>query len=164
MKNTPEPEKLEGTFFGSKAYLLLNGGILFTFIVLVMVFRKRAMALADIATARGRKANKVAGKRLKKAAKLMAQGKAGDFYDEVMRALWGYVGDKLAMPVEQLTRDNIAGKLQERGVAEEVIKNFIEAIDECEYARFAPGDATGNMQKTYDKATDAITTIEDNIR
>ena len=81
-----------------------------------------------------------------------------------MRALWGYVGDKLAMPVEQLTRDNIAGKLQERGVAEEVIKNFIEAIDECEYARFAPGDATGNMQKTYDKATDAITTIEDNIR
>lgn len=164
MKNTPEPEELEGTFFGSKAYLLLNGGILFTFIVLVMVFRKRAMALADIATARGRKANKVAGKRLKKAAKLMAQGKAGDFYDEVMRALWGYVGDKLAMPVEQLTRDNIAGKLQERGVAEEVIKNFIEAIDECEYARFAPGDATGNMQKTYDKATDAITTIEDNIR
>lgn len=164
MRTAPQEEKPADTTFGSPLYLVINGVILIIFIALVIIFRKRAMALADITAVRGRKANKVATRRLKKAARLMAQGKEGDFYDEVLRALWGYVGDKLAMPVEQLARDNISDKLLQRHVADDVIKSFIEAIDECEYARFAPGDATGNMQKTYDKATEAITTIENNIQ
>lgn len=164
MMGKPIVDNAVNTFFGSTLYLVLNCVVLIVFIALVIIFRKRAIALADTTAMRGKKANKVAVKRLKKAAKLMMQNKDGEFYDEVMRALWGYVGDKLTMPVEQLSRDNISEQLQGRNVEEKVINIFIEAIDECEYARFAPGDAKGNMQKTYSKATDAITIIENNLQ
>lgn len=160
----PIVENVVGTFFESNLYLVLNAVVLLVFAVLVFIFRKCAIVLADTVAMRGKKANKVAVKRLKKAAKLMAQNKKGEFYDEVMRALWGYVGDKLAMPVEQLSRNNISEQLQSRNVAEEIVTTFIEAIDECEYARFAPDEANGNMQKTYTKATEAITIIENNIQ
>lgn len=163
-KNGAAIEKTDDSFFGSGAYLLLNGLVFAIFLSLVIIFRKRASALSDVTAVRGRKANKVAVKRLKKAARLMAQGNGGEFYDEVLRALWGYVGDKLAIPVERLSRENITEQFQLHSVAEEVIESFVEAIDECEYARFAPGDTSGNMQKTYAKATDAITKIEEDIK
>ena len=163
-KSVIQAENVSDTLFGSNLYLFLNAIVLISFMSLVIIFRKRALALSDVTAVRGRKANRVAVRRLKKAARLMAQGKDGEFYDEVLQALWGYVSDKLTMPVEQLSRDNVADKFHQRGVAESVTVQFIEAIDECEYARFAPGDTTGNMQKTYEKATHTITTIEDNIR
>ena len=119
------------------------------------------MELANVTAYRGKKANKVATKRLKKAKKLLKMGKANDFYDEVLRALWGYVGDKLAMPVEQLSRQNISEKLSQRGVSEETIAKFIEALDECEFARYAPGDPAVAMDNTYNKAVEAIENIEE---
>lgn len=151
-------------FFGSTSYLIINIIAVTIFLTLLIIFRRRAMEMANIAAMRGKKANKVAGKRLKKAARLMKDGKGNEFYDEVLHALWGYVGDKLAMPVEQLSRDNIQQALLSRNVDETVIQSFIEAIDECEFARYAPGDASGNMHKTYDKAVEAITNIEDNMK
>lgn len=156
-----DAENPEKTFFGSTGYLVLNGAVLAVFIILLIIFRHRAMELADVTAYRGKKANKVATKRLKKAKKLLKMGKANDFYDEVLRALWGYVGDKLAMPVEQLSRQNISEKLSERNVSEETIANFIEALDECEFARYAPGDPAVAMEHTYDKAAEAIENIEE---
>ena len=114
-------------------------------------------------------------KRLKKAAKLMNAtphsdhgsenaGKDGEFYDEVMRALWGYVGDKLNMPVDQLSRENITEQLSAYNVSDETIAQFIGALDECEFARYAPGDATGNMNKVYDAAITAITQIANTMK
>lgn len=153
------------TFFGTTSYWIVNGAILLIFMVLLIIFRKRALALSDISAMRGKKANKVATKRLRKASKLMIEGKQGEFYDEILRALWGYVGDKLTIPVEQLSRDNISEKLQQRNVEQGVITSFIESIDECEFARFAPNmddaDKRTRMQATYDKATDAMTKVED---
>ncbi len=157
-----EAEDPQNTFFGSTAYLALNGIVLAIFIVLLIIFRRRAMELADITAYRGKKANKVATKRLKKAAKLLKAGKTNEFYDEVLRALWGYVGDKLAIPVEQLTRENISEKLATRKVSDETIGKFIEALDECEFARYAPGDPAVAMEHTYDKASEAIENIENN--
>ncbi len=157
--NTAEDPK--NTFFGSTGYVVVNGIVLITFIILLIIFRHRAMELADVTAYRGKKANKVATKRLKKAAKLLKMGKSNEFYDEVLRALWGYVGDKLAIPVEQLTRDNISEKLSARNVTEETIGKFIEALDECEFARYAPGDPAVAMEHTYNKASEAIENIED---
>ena len=130
------------------------------FVSLFIIFRQRAIENADIAGKRAGKANKVATRRLRKAAKLMREGQAAEFYDEVLRALWGYVGDKLRMPVEQLSHDNIAERLQERNVQQSVIDQFIGALDECEFERYAPGDPKGNMSKVYDKAMTAIGEIE----
>ena len=134
-------------FFASTEYWVSLALLLLGFISLFIIFRQRAIENADIVKQRAGKANKVATKRLKKAAKLMAGGKQNEFYDEVLRALWGYVGDKLNMPVEQLSRENISQQLESRNVSSETISQFIGALDECEFARYAPGDATGNMNK-----------------
>ena len=146
-------------FFASTEYWVSLALLLLGFISLFIIFRQRAIENADIVKQRAGKANKVATKRLKKAAKLMAGGKQNEFYDEVLRALWGYVGDKLNMPVEQLSRENISQQLESRNVSSETISQFIGALDECEFARYAPGDATGNMNKVYDAAMTAITQI-----
>ena len=151
-------------FFGSTAYAVSLGVLLLIFISLFVVFRQRAIENANLVKQRAGKANKVAVKRLKKAAKLMKAGKSGDFYDEVMRALWGYVGDKLNMPVDQLSRDNISQQLSAYNVSDETISQFIGALDECEFARYAPGDATGNMNKVYDAALSAITQIANTMK
>ncbi len=146
--------------FGSSAYLAWILIPLTIFLALVIIFRKRAMDNANVVMMRGKKANKVATKRLKKAAKLMQQGKQNEFYDEVLRALWGYVGDKLNIPVAELSRENINDKLSARNVDEQTVSTFIEAIDECEYARYAPGDPKGKMDIVYEKAAKAITDID----
>ena len=146
-------------FFASTEYWVSLALLLLGFISLFIIFRQRAIENADIVKQRAGKANKVATKRLKKAAKLMAGGKQNEFYDEVLRALWGYVGDKLNMPVEQLSRENISQQLESHNVSNETISQFIGALDECEFARYAPGDATGNMNKVYDAAMTAITQI-----
>ena len=151
-------------FFSSVAYWMSLAVLLIAFISLFVIFRHRAIENANIVKQRAGKANKVAVKRLKKAAKLMKTGKDGEFYDEVMRALWGYVGDKLNIPVDQLTRDNVSQQLSQYNVSEETIRQFVGALDECEFARYAPGDATGNMNKVYDAAITAITQIANTMK
>ncbi|MCR5579755.1 MAG: BatD family protein [Prevotella sp.] len=151
-------------FFGSTSYWLSLIVLALIFISLFVIFRKRAIENANITKQRAGKANKVATKRLKKASKLMSDNKPGEFYDEVLRALWGYVGDKLNIPVEQLSHDNISQKLAERFVDEETIAQFIGALDECEFERYAPGDPKGNMNKVYEKAMTAIEKIEGTMK
>ena len=146
--------------FGTTTYKTLIAVILLAFIALIWIFRKRAIERADIVGMKGKKANKVATKRLKRAAKLMAQHKEADFYDEVLRALWGYVGDKLNIPVSELSRENITERLLDHNVDNGSITVFVDAIDECEYARFAPGEALGKMSTVYEKAMNAITDID----
>ena len=148
-------------FFGSTAYWITIAALVLVFITLFVIFRQRAIDNANVTAMRGKKANKVATKRLKMAARLMTDNKPSEFYDEVLRALWGYVGDKLNIPVAQLSHDNISQKLAERNVHQSIIDKFIGAIDECEFERYAPGDPKGNMNKVYDKAILAIEKIEE---
>ena len=155
---------LSSGFFGSTAYWVSLLLPLLAFIVLLIVFRKRAIDNADLGKMRGKKANKVATRRLRKANQLMKDGKQGDFYDEVLRALWGYVGDKLNMPVEALSRENIAEKLHAHEVDESTEKLFLGALDECEFERYAPGDSAGNMNKTFEAAMKAIEQIESTMK
>ena len=147
-------------FFASPTYWIALLALFVAFVSLFVIFRQRAIENADVVKARGKKANKVATKRLKQAARLMKSNQPSAFYDETLRALWGYVGDKLNIPVEQLARDNISDRLGERQVSAETIAQFIGAIDECEFERYAPGDPKGNMSKVYEKAMTAIEQIE----
>ena len=151
-------------FFGSTAYWVAMCVLAAIFVSLFVVFHHRAIANANIDRMRGKKANKVATKRLKKANRLMLDGKASLFYDEVLRALWGYVGDKLSIPVEKLSRENISQRLAERSVGDETIALFIGALDECEFERYAPGDVKGNMSKTFEAAMTAIMRIEETMK
>ena len=148
------------TFFGTTAYLVLLLAFILLFAVVFLVIRHRNNSQLDVVQSRRRRANKVAVRKLRKAAKLMRAGQAAPFYDETLRALWGYVGDKLNIPVSELSRENISQKLADRGVGQEVTDSFIAAIDECEFVRYAPGDQQGNMSRVYDKSITAIEEIE----
>ena len=151
-------------FFGSTFYWISLAVLLAVFISLFIIFRHRAIENANISKMRGKRANKVAVRRLRVADKLLKAGKQSEFYDEVLRALWGDVGDKLNMPVAQLSRENISQQFSERGVDEATLSQFLGALDECEYARYAPGDPRGNMNKVYDAAIQAIMKIEDFLK
>lgn len=148
-------------FFDSVAYWVCLLLPLLTFVILLIVFRRRAIENGDIVKMRGKRANKIARKRLKRASKLMFEHNTAEFYDEVLRTLWGYVSYKLNMPVESLSRDNIKEKLAQRGVGEGIISKFMSALEECEFERYAPGDEAGNMEKTFQSAMTAIVDIED---
>lgn len=152
-------------FFLSSVYLILILTLVITFFVLLYIFRKRAIERADVMRMRANNANKVATKRLNLAATLMKKHKKDEFYDEVLRALWGYAADKISIPVEQLSKDNIQDKLIDRGCSTFSVEKFTAAISECEFARYAPSqDENSSMNNTYDMAVTAITEIEEALR
>ena len=159
-KGEAELHSVDNFFFGSVGYLMSLLIPFAAFVALLVIFRKRAIDNADLVKMKGKKANKIATKRLRQANKLMLAGKSNEFYDEVLRALWGYVGDKLNMPAEKLSRENISEKLQSHNVDDNTISKFLSAIDDCEMMRFAPGDPDGNMNKTFESAMTAIMEIE----
>ena len=158
-----EQHKANEIFFGSFGYWISLLMPLIAFVVLLIVFRRRAIENADIVKKRSNRAGKIATKRLRLANKLMLQGKQGEFYDEVMRALWGYMSYKLNMPAEKLNRDNIRETLGRHFVDDATIEKFTTALDECEFERYAPGDAAGNMNRTFESAMTAIMDIENAI-
>ncbi|MEE3415397.1 BatD family protein [Segatella bryantii] len=163
-KGPVELSKKHDFFFGSTSYTIWLTICICIFVALLIVFRQRALENADMVGKRRNRANKIASKRLKKASQLMFKNRQAEFYDEVLRALWGYVGDKLNMPVVTLSRDNIQDNLANNHVDSETIKKFVSALDECEFERYAPGDPTGNMNKTFESAMTAIEHIEDSLK
>jgi hypothetical protein len=153
--------QMDKFFYGSPAYWISLLFLLTAFIILLIVFRKRALDNANIVKMRGKRASKIARKRLKKASQLMFLHKPEEFYDEVLRTLWEYVGYKLNIAPEKLSRENIKGNLSSHNVPDDSIDKFIAALDECEFERYAPGDASGNMEKTFQYAMTAIMEIEE---
>ena len=156
--------KKDDYFFGSMNYYLWYLIPLVLFITFMVIYRKQAMENANVAKVLTKKANKVATKRMKNAGKLLAEKKSEAFYDEVLKALWGYISDKLSMPVSQLSKDNIEEELQKHQVADELIKEFINNLNECEFARYAPGNQDEKMDKIYSSAIDVISKMENSIK
>lgn len=151
-------------FFGSTRYWLYYGAALLAFLIMVVGFRRYAATNADIVGKRGRKASSAATKRLRAARKLMQQQQSAQFYDETMRALYGYVSDKLNIPQSQLNKDNVSEQLAQRGVDDSVTQSLIQALDECEFARFAPGDPASTMDHVYNSAEAVINQMERSLR
>ena len=151
-------------FFGSMTYWLfyIVPGLLF--VGCFVAYRKQIAANANVAKVRTKKANKVAVKRMKLAGKLLASNQKDAFYDEVLKALWGYISDKLSIPVSKLSKDNIEEELRKYGVAEELIQEFLNALNSCEFARFAPGDANQAMDKVYTESFEVISKMENSIK
>ena len=154
----------DSALFGSDRYWLTYGAALVLFGVLLYLFRRRAVANADLVGRRGRGASKVATKRLKTARRLLSENNATAFYEETMKALWGYVGDKLNIPVSELSRDNVQEKLTARQLSNDLIDQFLHALDDCEFARFAPGDPSDTMDKIYASAEEVINKMESELK
>lgn len=151
-------------FFGTVTYYLWYIIPFVLFVVFVVIYRKQAIESANVAKVKTKKANKVAAKRMKQAGKLLSENKVNEFYDEVLKALWGYISDKLNIPVSKLSRDNIEAELSGHGVSEDLIKEFIDALSECEFARYAPGNQNEAMDKVYSASVDVISKMENCIK
>ncbi len=147
-------------FFGSTLFYIL---MLAPFVLLasaLLIWRKRLAMLRDETGMRTRKARSMAVRRLRNAAVLMRQEQNEAFFDEVFRALWGYVSDKLNIPVSQLNKDNVVSAFRRNSVDESLAERFLEGLQECEFARFSPQGLESSMQLTYDKALETLTTLE----
>lgn len=151
-------------FFGTVGYYLWYLIPLLLFVVFAVIYRQKALENANVAKVKTKKANKVATRRMKLAGKLLAENKKNEFYDEVLKALWGYISDKLSIPVSQLSKDNIEAELTNYGVQEALITEFIGVLNECEYARYAPGNENEAMDKVYSASVEVISKMENSIK
>jgi len=128
--------------------------------ILVTVYRKQLRERADVKRIRNKRASKVAQKRLKAASGFAQRGDRNGFYAEMLNAMWGYMSDKLAIPISALSKDNIATELDDYGVDEQLRNDAIALIDQCEFAQYAPELASGDMQQTLATAAAIIDRLE----
>lgn len=154
----------EQIFFGSTLFWILLLLPIVLLLVLLMINQKKIQDSTNVVQTRRKKANTVATKRLKTARKLMDENRKDQFYDEILRAMLGYVGDKLSIPVAELSKDNIEAELRRRSVDEKVIEQLSKLISDCEFARYAPGDDTGRMDSIYDETAAVIGQMDNSIR
>ena len=150
--------------YGTLGYWLWYVVPLMGFIVILVVYRKQAAENANIAKSKNKKAGKVATRRLKVAKqKMLAKDKAG-FYDEVLKAIWGYLSDKLMMPVSELSKDNISAELAARQVSEALIGECTALLGECEFARYAPSLSSTSEENIYNRTTELMNSLENEIK
>ena len=150
--------------FGSTLYYIYYIIPLLLFVLYIVIHHKKVAENANIAALRTKKANKVAVKRLKVAKKFLKENRKSEFYDEILKTLWGYMSDKLSIPVSQLSKDNIAVELEKKGVEAQLIAEMNNVLNECEFARYAPGDAGEAMDKVYKMSIEAISKMENSIK
>ena len=152
------------TFFGSTGFYLIYAVSAILFLVLFFVFRKKAKENANIALMRNKKANSVAKKRLKAAAGFMKQNNNESFHESILKAFWGYLSDKLGIPVADLNRESAVNALQNRNVEQAVIDDFVEVVDQCEFARYAPVGGSEARHDLYKKAESTMGLMEKQIK
>jgi hypothetical protein len=158
-ENRFELVKSGNTFFGTLNFYLAYILILFVFGIVFVLKRKQIKQNSDIVSVKNRKAHKISEKRLKLAKKYLEENKKEPFYDEILRAMWGYVSDKLNIPPSQLTRDTILDIFRTKKVSDELSSKFISVLDACEYAKYAPA-GQADMQAVYKNASDTIQSME----
>lgn len=160
----PHLLKKNETFFASTAYYLWYIVSALVFMAIVLLTSKKHAQNSNKSLLKMKKANKVAVKRMKIAGKLLKEKKQNEFYDEVLKAMWGYISDKLSISVSELSKNNIEEKLTQKNVSSAMISDFIKVLNDCEFARYAPGNQTEKMDNIYSSAIDIISKIENSIK
>ncbi len=151
-------------FFGTWTYVAWYIVPFVGFVVLLVALRKHRINNADVKGKKHKRANKVALKRMKIANGLLRTQQKSAFYDEVLRALWGYVSDKLSIPVAELTKDNVSVRLTDAGVQESVVEEFIALLNDCEMAHYVSGNDGSTMDKIYAMSLSVMEKLEDSIK
>lgn len=156
----------------AKGHFLVGSGLFWAIVLLLvaaaaalwMLLRRMAARKADIAGTRNRKATKMALKRLQLAGTFLKQNLYTAFYEELHKALLGFISDKLTIPVAELSRDRITDALDEGNVPEEYIRTFIDILDACEFARYSPSTGNDAMAAHYTAAADVISAIDSSMK
>lgn len=143
------------------AYWLAFAALLAATVTALLINRKRIKRRSDIKGTRSRRAGKVASRRLKKARSLMHHADSRDaFYNEVLNAFWGYLGDRLDIAPSELSKDNISAVMEEAGFDQSHIDSTLEVLDKCEFAQYAPELAGDDMSSVYNQASATMDELE----
>jgi hypothetical protein len=160
----PEFKPINSFIFGSLAFYLIYIIAILLFSFWVILWRKRLKDNANVVLVKNRKANKVAQKRLKDAHASLKSGNKDLFYENVVKALWGYMSDKLSISVSELSRERVLEEASTRQINNELMQRFMEVVDSCEYARYTPGDPASQMDSVYKSAISIVSDFEQNVR
>ena len=152
------------SFYGTFEFYMIYILSLIGFAVFYILNRKKIKESANIALIRNKRANKVALKRLKEASVFLKSNQAEKFYEAVIKALWGYLSDKLSIPVADLSRQKTSSSLLEKEIEPEVVTELMKIIDDCEFARYAPAAFSGTMKEVYDGAARVMGIFEKQIK
>jgi hypothetical protein len=164
VKSDPGNLRESGNIFVSKqSFYTLYAFALLAFLVILFLRREHIRRNSDVSMVKNRKAGKVAIKRLQLAAACLKNEEIDQFYDEILKALWGYLSDKLNIPGSDLTRTNAIAALQEQGIDEENISNLSKILDTCEFARFAPSSSGAEAATIYEGTSQFIKSVENLI-
>ena len=160
ISTAPHLKKAGRMMVSSPAMLIIPIVIVLATAAVWVILSRSIARRSDIAGTRNRKALKVARARLKNASAFLKQGLYSAFYEELHKALHGYISDKLMLPVADLTRERIGEELRSRGKDEALIQELSDILDACEYARYAPASGSEAMEKHYEQAVKVISEIE----
>ncbi len=147
----------------NRFYYSLFALALFIFFLILFIRREHVRRNADLSKVRNRKAGKVASRRLHEASICLNNNQLDKFYEEILKALWGYLSDKLNIPVAEMTRTRIVTVLTEKGISESELSSLNEILDKCEYARFAPSSSGTEAATIYNGASGFIKSLENSI-
>lgn len=165
IKTSTSAFKSKSAFWVTSGYYqLLYILLIALFITFSYLFRRYRQRMQDVALVRTRRASKVAQKRLKMASQLLEQNNNAQFFEEIHKAIWGYVSDKLNIPLASLSLDNASEKLTQQGVDADRISTFRSIVETCEYARFAPMAEHSQMTDIYEKTFSLIEDLEDTLK
>ena len=160
MTGDPHLKPAHTTFFASPAYFVALIALLLLFIILLFALKKREQMSKDTAANRNRKADKVARGRLKNAYQHLKAKDQDKFYIEMSQALWGYIADKLGIERSKLSMDTVNETMKSKNVPDELTQQFVDTLNSCEFARFAPGSAEEKMDDLYRRGIDVISKAE----
>ena len=152
------------TFYGTPFFFGIYAVSALLFLALFIIYRKKARENANVALMRNKKANRLATKRLKAAAGFMKKNENEAFHDAILKAFWGYFSDKLGIPVAHLNRESALEGLRKRNVDEELISDFVEITEQCEFARYAPSGGSEARSELYKKAVSTMSRLEKQIK
>lgn len=150
-------------FFASSMYFVILVALLTLFVLAMVLVRGHRKVNQDVVLVRNKKATKVAKARLKNASKFLKEKDQNHFYEEMSQALWGYISDKLGIERSVLSMDTVKEAMMAKGIDEELSNEFVDTLNTCEFARFAPGDATSKMEGLYQEGLEVIMKVEKEV-
>lgn len=162
-KSTGRLKQSTNIIISNRSFLSAYGFALILFLAVLFIRREHIRRNADISLVRNRRAAKIAGKRLQEASRCLKSGEIDKFHEEILKALWGYISDKLNIPVSELTRINALESLKQNEVGEELINSLSIILDKCEFARFAPTSSDTEASEIYEEALNFIRSVENII-
>lgn len=156
----PRLKPTHSSFFATTPYFIILVALLLLFFILLLTLKKREQLRQDTAANRNRKADKVARGRLKQADQFLKVKDQDKFYVELSQALWGYIADKLGIERSKLSMDTVSETMRGKNVPEDLTQQFVDTLNSCEFARFAPGSAEEKMEDLYRRGIEVITKAE----